>query len=399
MRSADLLALSASAIASHRLRSGLTALGIAVGIAAVVLLTSIAEGVHRFVLAEFTQFGTNIVAVNPGRVTTHGTPLGVFGTARPLSIEDSTALERVPHVVSVVPVAQGNAEVTAGTRRRRTAIQGVGADFPRTFRFEIASGEFLPHDDPRAPRALAVLGSTLRTELFGTGRALGRRIRIGGDRYRVVGVMRPKGQVLGFDLDDSVYIPTARALQLFDREGLMEIDVLFEDGAPVAEVVGAIRRRLTARHRSEDFTITTQQQMLDVLGNVLSVLTFAVGSLGGISLLVGGVGILTIMTISVGERTAEIGLLRALGAERGQILALFLLDATALAAAGGLGGLALGLVGGGLLRLLVPALPVHASWGYVLLAEALATVIGLAAGVLPARRAAHLDPVEALRAE
>lgn len=399
MLARDLVTLSARAILAHRLRSTLTALGIAVGIAAVVLLTSIGEGVHRFVLAEFTQFGTTTIAISPGRVTTHGTPLGIFGTTRPLTLDDAEALRRVPYVRGVVPVVSGNAEVKAGVRARRTMVHGVGPDFPRVFGFAVGIGRFLPEDDPRAPRAFAVLGAKVQRELFGAANPLGRRIRVGGERYRVIGAMEPKGQVLGFDLDDTVYIPTGRALALFDREGLLEIDLLYDEGAPVDEIVAAATRLLVARHGQEDFTVTTQQQMLDVLGNVLSVLTFAVGALGGISLLVGGVGISTIMTIAVGERTPEVGLLRALGAERRVVLQLFLLDAIVLAAVGGILGLVAGVGGAQLLHLVVPALPVRTPWTFVALAELLAVTIGLLAGALPARRAARIAPVEALQAE
>ena len=399
MVSRDYFKLTFGALGAHRLRSFLTALGIAVGIAAVVLLTSIGEGIHRFVLAEFTQFGTNLVAINPGKATTAGTSVGVFGTERPLSIADAGALERLSHVRAVVPFVQGNAEVEAGNRRRRTSIYGVGPAMPEAFSMTVRSGRFLPADDPEAPRALAVLGSKLRSELFGPANPLGQRITIGGNRYRVIGVMEPKGTVLGFDLDDTVYIPAARAMALFNRDSLFEIDVLYREGAPVEKVVQGIRRTLKARHGRDDVTITTQQQMLDVLGSVLNVLTFAVAAIGGISLLVGAIGIVTIMTIAVNERTREIGLLRALGARRGQILALFLGEAIVLAAIGGAGGLLGGLGTAYLLHLLLPALPVHTPWLYVLLAEISAVLIGLSAGVLPARRAARLDPVAALRAE
>jgi putative ABC transport system permease protein len=211
--------------------------------------------------------------------------------------------------------------------------------------------------------------------------------------------MEPKGQLLGFDLDDAIYLPAGRALELFNRESLMEIDLLYTAGVAVDRIVTAIKRLLRERHGHEDFTVITQAQMLDVLGTVLRVLTLGVGALGGISLLVGAVGILTMMTIAVTERTAEIGLLRALGAERTQILGLFLGEAMGLAALGGLAGLVLGMGLGRLLVLLVPALPVYTSWTFVLLAEAMAVAIGLVAGVLPAKRAARLDPVEALRAE
>lgn len=399
MRWADYLRFTLDSVIAHRVRTALTTLGIAVGIAAVVLLTSIGEGVNRYVLAEFTQFGTNIVAVNPGKATTFGTPTGVFNTVRPLSLEDSDALARVPYVTSVVPVVQGNAEVEGSGRQRRTMIYGVGPSFDEAFKFQVAAGDFLPPDDPRAPRAFAVLGSKLKNELFGEANVLGERIRVGGDRYRVIGYMESKGQVLGFDLDDTVYIPAARALDLFGREGLMEVDLLYAEGAPVEEVVAGVRGILIRRHGGEDFTITTQQQMLDVLGSVLGVLTFAVGALGGISLLVGGVGILTIMIIAVRERTGEIGLLRSLGATRGQILGIFLGEAVVLSALGGVMGLVLGAGGAWLLSMVMPALPVHTPVSYVLMAEAVAVVIGLVAGVAPARRAAAMQPLEALRAE
>ncbi len=399
MRLSDLIRFTGTSLVTQKLRSQLTALGIAVGIAAVVLLTSIGEGIHQFVLAEFTQFGTNLIGINPGKATTHGGSMGVFGTTRPLTIEDATALERLPHVRAVVPLTQGTAEVKAAGRTRRTMIYGVGPDMPEAFSFKVGSGRFLPPDEPRAARAFAVLGSTLRTELFGNANPLGQRIRVGGNRYRVIGVMEPKGQVLGFDLDDTVYIPIARALELFNKEGLVEIDVLYNEGAPEDEVVAGIQRILNARHGRDDVTITTQQQMLDVLGSVLDVLTLAVGALGGISLLVGGVGILTIMTIAVTERTGEIGLLRALGATRPQVLSLFLGEAAVLSSIGGMLGILLGAGGAQLLHLALPALPVHTPWRYALLALGLSLLIGLIAGVLPARRASELDPVEALRAE
>ncbi|MGD8617242.1 MAG: ABC transporter permease [Gammaproteobacteria bacterium] len=399
MRTHDFLKLTGTSLIAHRMRSFLTALGIAVGIAAVVLLTAIGEGVHKFVLSEFTQFGTTLVGINPGKATTAGTSMGVFGTERPLTIEDAQALKRLPFANAVVPLVQGNAEVEAGRLRRRTTIYGAGPDLPEAFRMKVKSGRFLPADDPTAPRAFAVLGSKLRHELFADRSPLGKRITIGGHRFRVIGVMESKGTVLGFDLDDTVYIPAARALSLFNNDTLFEIDVMYEEGTPADEVVKGIRDILVARHGKDDVTITTQQQMLDVLGSVLDVLTFAVAAIGGISLLVGAIGIVTIMTIAINERTNEIGLLRALGAQRRQVLGLFLGEAIVLAAIGGLSGLVLGVGITGLLHVAFPALPVHVPITYVVLSEIVAVIIGLAAGVLPAYRAAQLDPVEALRAE
>ena len=399
MRFADLFRLTFHAVRDQRLRSLLTALGIAVGIGAVVLLTSLGEGLHRFVMAEFTQFGTNLIAINPGRVTTHGMSGAVISNVRPLSIEDAQALKLMPRVLDTSAMVQGNAAVEAGEKHRRTMVYGMDASAPRVLKLTVASGRFLPDDPPRASRSFVVLGSKVRQELFGNDQALGRRVRIGGESFRIIGTMEPKGQMLGFDIDDGVYIPTAKALAMFNRESLMEIDLLYAEGSAADEVAKQARQVLMARHGSEDFTITTQEKMLEVLGSVLNLLTVAVGALGGISLLVGAVGILTIMSIAVNERTAEIGLLRALGSEQSQILTLFLGEAVILASLGGLAGLVLGAGGAWLLGLLIPALPTHTSWSYVAAAELLAATVGLLAGVLPARRAAGLNPVEALRAE
>src|SRR5512135_3011608 len=399
MRTADLVKFTGGSVVAHRMRALLTALRIAVGVAAVVLLTSIGEGVRQFVVAEFTQFGTNIVSITPGTTQTMGGSIGVFGTVRPLTIDDAEALRRVPYMTASVPVVQGNAEVEGNGRKRRVTVYGVGHEFADAFRFEVASGTFLPPDDPRAPRNLAVLGAKMKDQLFGDANALGANVRVGSERYRVVGVMRAKGTMIGFDLDDTVYVPAARALELFDRDSLFEIDVLYEETAPVDEVVAGIRRVLMARHGDEDFTITTQKQMLDTLGSVLGVLTFAVAALGSISLLVGAVGIFTIMTIAVRERTAEVGLLRALGAGRRQVLSLFLAEAVVLSLFGGFAGLLFGATVAWLLGEAVSQLPVSFSTLFMGLALGLSVVIGLVAGILPAMSAARLDPVEALRAE
>jgi putative ABC transport system permease protein len=351
------------------------------------------------VVTQFTQFGTTLVQIQPGKTTTMGASLGTINTVRPLSIDDTIALSRLPHIKVAVGFAMGNAEVEANQRQRRTMVYGTGPEFPEAFTFNVAMGSFLPADDPHAPRPTAVLGSKMRDELFGDSNPLGQFIRIGGNRFRVVGVMESKGQMLGFDLDDTVYLPTARAMELFNRESLLEIDLLYDEEAPVDEVVASVERLLLARHGADDVTITTQQQMMDVLGSILNVLTTAVAGLGAISLVVGGIGILTIMTIAVRERTNEIGLLRALGATQRQVMNLFLGEAVLLSGLGGAGGLIIGVGGAQLLGLLVPALPVHTPLLYVLLSEAVAIVIGLLAGVLPARRAARMMPVDALRAE
>jgi putative ABC transport system permease protein len=396
---ADTMHLALRALIAHRLRSFLTLLGIAVGIAAVILLTSIGEGVHRFVLAEFTQFGTNIIELQPGRTAASSGPGGLQTTVRLLTVDDARALERVPDVVAVTPVVWGNSELDANGRTRRTLVYGVGPAMQEAWQMKVRVGSFLPPEQAESARALIVLGPKVKQELFGAESAIGQRVLVGGSQFRVVGVMEPKGQFLGIDLDDTAYVPVARALELYNREGLLRINLAYRDGASATRVAEAARKVMIARHGREDFTLVTQEDMLRTLSKILDVLTAAVGALGAISLLVGGVGIATIMTIAVTERTNEIGLLKALGAPARTILGIFLGEAVAVAAIGGAAGLALGIGVAQLARLALPALPVHTPWSFALLAEIVAVLIGLAAGVLPARRAAQLNAVEALRAE
>lgn len=398
MKGMDLIRLSLRTLASHKQRSLLTALGLIIGIAAVVILTSIGRGIHSFVLSEFTQFGTHLIAVYPGKTTTFGLSGATISTVRPLSEDDAASLSKLEQIVAVVPVIQGNARIEAGERQRRANVLGVGAAVPTVWQIEVESGRFLP-DDMGNPRSFAVLGSKMRDELFGTGNPLGQRIRIGNDRFRVIGVMESKGQILGFDLDDTVYIAAGKAMEMFDRQSLMEVDVLYASEARAEQVEQNIKRHLIARHGREDFTVITQNQMLKKMDSVLSVLTLAVAALGGISLLVGSVGILTIMTIAVSERVTEIGLLRAIGAERRTIFRLFLGEALLLSLSGGAGGILLGVALVQLIAAFLPALPVQLAWGYILSAFSVSLLIGIASGVTPAIKAARLNPLEALRAE
>jgi len=395
----DLIKLTTSSFLTYRMRSFLTGLGIAIGIAAVILLTSIGEGLHQFVLAEFSEFGTNLITVQPGKTQTQGSSIGVLGSVRPLSLDDADALRHLPYVENVNPGLMGNSDLRANGKTRRATVFGEGHDFATAFTMKVQSGSFWPDADDGQARALVVLGAKVREELYGGQNPLGSYLRIAGQRYRVIGVMEPKGQILGLDMDDAVFIPAARAMELFNRPGLMEINVSYRAGADVKAVTRVITNRLKERHGNEDFTLISQEQSLEVLSSVLDVITFAVGALGGISLLVGAVGILTIMTMAVTERTAEIGLLRALGAQERQVLTLFLGEAMLLSALGGLGGLLLGIGIAQGLHLLFPAMPVHTPWLFAILAELSAVSIGLAAGVMPARHAARLDPVEALHAE
>jgi putative ABC transport system permease protein len=392
--------MSLSALAAHRLRSMLSVLGIAIGITAVILLTSIGEGTRSYILAQFTQFGTNILAINPGKSETLGIPGVTGGTTHKLTLDDAEALERVNGVLDIVPLAIGMARVEAGSLGRSVFIYGVTSAMPAVWKFRVGQGSFLPEGDPRRVRHVTVLGPSLKRELFGNENALGRFVRIAGVRLRVIGIMEAKGSLLGQDLGDCAYVPVATAMDMFNQDELFEIDLTFAHEGMTAQVKEDITLLLTERHRNnEDFTITTQDAMLSVFDNVMNVITVAVGGIGAISLLVGVIGILTMMWITVGERTAEIGLLRALGATSRQVLGVFLAEAITLSVLGGLTGIGLGAAIAAVLRRAIPDLPLQTPPEYVIAAVVASAIVGLLSGVLPARRAAGLDPVEALRAE
>lgn len=399
MQYVDILSLSYRTVISHKLRSILTAIGLIIGIASVIILTSIGRGIHSFVLAEFTQFGTNLLAVFPGKTTTLGISGATISTVRPLTIADAISLEKLEPIIAALPLVQGNARIEAGKKQRRTTVLGVGSAVPEVWKINNSSGRFLPANEQANPRAFAVLGHKLAAELYADTNPLGQRIRIGRDRFRVIGVMEKKGQMLGFDMDDTIYIPTAKALELFDREGVMEIDLLYKSNISVKSVENSVSRILQRRHGREDFTLISQDQMLVKMDSILNILTLAVAALGSISLLVGSVGILTIMTIAVSERISEIGLLRAIGAEQGIIFKLFLTEAIVLSAIGGTTGVFLGMLAVQLIGMLLPELPVQFAWLYIIAAFAVSLLIGIAAGVIPAIKAAQLQPLEALRSE
>ena len=400
MKPFDLLRLALRALSMHRLRTLLTALGTGVGVAAVVLLTSIGEGMYDFIEHEATRFGTHFLVITPGKDQTFGGPPGMnTNTIRPLTLDDALAIRQLDSVVAVAPGVTGLAEVENGGLKRNVMVLGTGPELPEIFSLEVGSGRFLPNEDYLAARPLAVLGSTLKNELFGADNALGAYIRVSGHRFRVVGVLADAGTTVGFDLNDIVYVPVKHTMEIYNMLGVQEVDVRYREDRPAAEVEGDITRLLIARHGSEDFSITTQDQMLNTMRVILSTITAAVAALGGISLVVGGVGIFTIMTISIQERIFEIGLLRSLGARRREVRRLFLAEALALGVAGGLLGLVLGQLAAWSLAALFPVIPVSVSIAYTVAALMIAVLIGILAGVVPAVRAARMNPVLALRAE
>lgn len=398
MKAVDSVHWVVRALWEQRVRSLLTIVGFAIGIAAMVLLSSLGEGLRLFVLKEFTQFGSHIVSITPGRTETFGMG-GVLNTTRPLTLADAQALTLLPGVEQVVPTVMGNARIKAGKRSRHSNIAGVGPSADRAWGMAVASGTFLPDEDFDRARALAVLGSELKRELFGDGNPLGEFVHVGGMRLRVVGVMETKGEFLGNDLDDIIYIPAAKALQLFNRDSLMQIDIFYSPAMTSDIIAERVRELLVRRHGHEDFTLVAQDQMLETMDNILRILKFAGAGLGAISLLVGAVGISTILMITVTERVGEVGLLRALGGTRGQVRNLFLGEAIFLGLAGG----SCGLLAIGIFfvaaKLLVPGLPIAIEAEVVTGALLLSMLIGLVAGLRPAMNATRMSPINALRME
>ena len=399
MKFKDLFLFSSFSIISQKMRSFLTSLGIAIGVICVIFLTGLGQGLQSYIVSQFTQFGSNIIGISPGKTETMGMPLGIFGTVKPLTFEDAKALERLPVIEFAVPVSAGNGEIEYGEKMRRSMVVGTGADYDVIVDATDMLGEYLPHDNPKSPRSLAVLGPEMRDELFGDVNPLGEIVRVNSERFRVIGVLPPKGDFLGFNLDDAIYIPMAKFQTMFNKNTFQEIDVVHYENIQTEEAVASIKRLMIDRHGVEDITITTQEQMLETLGDIMKWLKFTVAAFGGISLLVGGVGIFTIMTVAVNERTSEIGVLRAVGASQKKIRDVFLLESIFLAILGAILGLTIGFASVNLALIFYPEMPIAIAWDYIVYAVVISLAIGLLAGFLPARAAAQLDPVEALRTD
>ncbi|MEM9555190.1 MAG: ABC transporter permease [Acidobacteriota bacterium] len=398
MRLGDTVVFTWRALSRHGLRTALSLVGVAIGVSAVILLTALGEGARRFVIDEFASIGSDLLIVVPGKVETTGGMPGVGGTPNDLTLADAEALERrIGSVRRVAPVAVGTETVSHGARSRDVALVGSTATFAEVRRLTVGDGRFLPPGEARRGGAVAVLGRQVADELFPGESPLGEVVRIGAWRFRVIGVLEPTGTQIGVDFDEVVVVPVATAMRMLNRTSLFRILVAVTPGADLERVKERVVEVITTRHDEEDITVLTQDSVVGALTGILAALNLAVAAIAGISLGVAGLGILNVMLVSVAERTGEIGLLKALGAGRRQILAVFLVEATVLSAAGGLVGLAIGYGLAFVVARLVPALPTAPPLWAVTAALSLAISVGALFGLLPARRAARMEPVDALR--
>jgi len=398
MRIHDIVLLALKAISSHHLRTLLTILGVAIGVSAVILLTALGDGARRYVIGEFTSLGTNLVTILPGRnETTGGMPPLMGETPRDLTIDDAIALTRSHNIRSVAPVMIGSAPVSWKGLEREVNIVGTTTAMKDIRQFEMAQGRFLPASDSHLSTPVCVLGEDLRMELFGLNTALGEWLRIGDRRFRVIGVIAKSGVSIGLDMDDMAMIPVASAQTLFNSPSLFRI-ILEAKTHTDLEITGQdIKRIISARHEGEDdITIITQDSVVSTFDDILAALTMGVAGIAAISLGVAGILIMNIMLVSVSQRTEEIGLLKALGANQQQIRVLFITEAILLSLFGALLGLLLGMSTAETIHRLYPVVPVTAPTWAIISSMGIAVTTGLLFGVLPAVRAARLDPVIAL---
>ena len=397
MRPLDVLGFAVRALRGHRLRTALSLLGVAIGVAAVVTLTALGEGARRYVLGQFAAVGTNMVIVLPGKTETTGGMPGFGGVPHDLTLEDARAVVRgVREADKVAPMVVGTETVAFGERRRQVALFGSTHEALEVRRLGVAHGRFLPPLawDRGAP--IAVLGSKLAQELFPATDPVGQVVRVGDWRMRVIGVLEPRGQQLGVNMDDVVVVPVATAMKMLNRTGLFRLVIQVRSHADLERAKSNVVRLLSERHGEEDVTVITQDAVISAFSSILGALTMALGGIAAVSLAVAGVGIMNVMLVSVSERTREVGLLKAIGAGRSQILAAFLTEAILISSAGGLLGLALGWAAVLVLVTAYPALPASPPLWAVLAAFSLSVAVGAVFGVLPARRATRLDPVAAL---
>jgi putative ABC transport system permease protein len=392
----DLFLFTWRALGGHRLRTALSVLGVVIGVCSVVLLTGLGEGARTYVTSQLATLGSDLIIVLPGKVETTGAVPFAGGVPNDLTLEDVRAIQRISTVERATPITLGQASVAYRGLSRHIPVFGTTSDFQSIRRITLSKGIFLPPGDLDRGSPVCVIGLTVEKELFRGENPVGKIIKIDEWRFRIIGVLQHKGQSLGTNLDDLVFIPVATAMKMFNQTSVFRL--LVESGSYQAleRVKKDILKEVRSRHRAEDVTLITQDAVLSSFNQIFVALTLALAGIAGISLTVAGIGIMNVMLVSVSERTAEIGLMKAVGVTTGQIVTVFLAEAALLSVIGGV----IGLVSAHLLiRLLehvYPALPAQVPDWAVAAALLVALGVGLLFGVWPARRASRLDPILAL---
>ena len=401
MKPIDTARLSLQALQRYPLRTAMLLLAIAIGVAAVVTLTAVGEGARRYVTGQFSSLGTNLLIVLPGRSETAGAGLQgmlIGETAREITLGDVIAVARSVRLTAVAPVVVGAGTASWRARERDITVLGTSAAIADIQDWQLAAGQFLPATDLDVATPVCVLGSVVAAELFGRETApLGQWVRIGDARCRVIGTLAAAGLSGGFTVDETVIMPVANVQQLFNTSSVFRILAEAASRDSIDAAARDVIQIIKARHAGEeDVTVVAQDAIVSTFDTIFRMITLGLAGIAAISLVVAGVLIMNVMLVAVSQRTNEIGLLKALGARRRQIIALFLTEAGCLSLLGAAAGFVLGLGGVELLRLAFPVLDFAAPPWATASAVVVAVASGLVFGILPARRAARLDPVNAL---
>ena len=404
------LATAWNGVITHKLRSFLTVLGVVIGVAAVIALMSIGRGTQREIVASIESLGADLLFIRPGAVTEGGVK-SAFGSATTLTLEDAEAIaEEVAGVAAVAPVYGTSAQIVVGSENVRAQVAGVTPEYQTALGLELAAGYFISDYDYHRAARVAVIGSQVKEALFGETDPIGQPMRSGNFIVHVIGVLESRGQSFLGNADDMVLVPltTLQAMTGQPRTSRGEhvvqtIAVSVEDRSLSSQVAESITELLRFRHQlgpgaEDDFTVTSIEEIISSVTEVIGSMTLLLGAIAGISLLVGGIGVMNIMLVSVVERTREIGIRKALGARERDIWSQFLIEAALLTFSGGVIGVALGWVVSYLVRR-TGLIPTLVSVDIVIMAVAVAVGIGLFFGFYPAWHASRLSPIEALRAE